>query len=276
MAKKEKRAPVIALKSVNKTFVYKQGGAKHEEAVLTNITADIYAGEYVMLYGPSGCGKTTLLNIMAGLERPTSGQVEIRGDEYVRMSEEAIARFRNRSIGMCFQQFNLISGMSVLENIALPQVVSGTPLRKRRKRALDLLERVGLDVNPKLPAKNLSGGQQQKIAIARALVNNPWILFFDEPTGNLDSKSGAEIMGIISSLAERSKRTIVLITHNQDYLSDADRVLHMLDGTIVKETESAAKTTGRGKSATETAREFADGLEAFLATIEEEDEEAED
>ncbi len=224
------KSHVIKCSKVTKTFTTE----RVSNEVLHGIDLEIFAGEYVILFGPSGCGKSTLLNIIAGLEPVTKGSVKIRSEEITKFNEKQLARQHRTRIGMVFQQFNLIKSLSVIDNIALPQVFSGINLRRRMRRAEHLLQLFGFqkyrDYNP----NELSGGQQQRIAILRALVNNPWILLIDEPTGNLDSKSADEVMTLIRELNEKSKRTILLVTHNPDYITHPHRVLYMRDGLITR------------------------------------------
>lgn len=201
--------------------------------ILHGVNFEIYATEYVIIYGPSGCGKSTLLNLVAGLEKPSSGSLKIRGEELSKLSSTQLARHHRTKIGMVFQQFNLINNLSVLENVALPNIFSGTKFSTRSKRAKHLLDHFRLgELADKIPTE-LSGGEQQRVALARALANNPWILLVDEPTGNLDSKSAEEVMEWLEHLNSKSRRTILLVTHNPDYLHYAHRVMYMKDGQIV-------------------------------------------
>lgn len=203
--------------------------------VLNGIDLEIYSGEYVIFFGPSGCGKSTLLNCIAGLEKPDSGKVVVRGDDLSKMNKSELAKYRNKKIGMIFQQFNVLKSFNVINNIALPQSFDGIPYRRRIARAQHLLSMFDLvKIAKRLPTE-ISGGQQQRVAIARALANNPWILIIDEPTGSLDSKASEEVMDLIERLNSVSKRTVILVTHNPDQLKYAHRVFHMKDGQIIKE-----------------------------------------
>lgn len=203
--------------------------------VLQGVDLEVRAREYVILFGPSGCGKTTLLHLIAGLEKPDSGKVLIRGEDVSHYSKIELARHHRTKIGMVFQQFNLIPTLSVSENIALPELFAGKPLASRMERAYKLLDIFGLKELEANNVNELSGGEQQRVALARSLANNPWILLIDEPTGNLDSKSAGEVMAMIAHLNEYSRRTILMVTHNLDYLHFAHRVLYMKDGKIVDE-----------------------------------------
>lgn len=224
------RVPVIKIDNLVKEY----STTKTVTRVLHGINLEIYFSEFVILFGPSGCGKSTLLNCIAGLETPTAGKVYIRGDDMSKYNKEELALHRCAKIGMIFQQFNVLKSMNVLRNIALPQVFKGLPRKRRLKRSYHMLEMVGMEKYAKYIPTELSGGQQQRIAIARALVNNPWILLADEPTGNLDSKNAEEVMTLLQRLNDKSKRTLVLVTHNPDHLRFADKVVFMRDGLIEK------------------------------------------
>jgi putative ABC transport system ATP-binding protein len=237
---------VISCKDVVKRF---QLSKEKYQSALSGVTFEVRATEYVILFGPSGCGKSTVLHLVAGLERPTSGSIKIRGDELTKFDKVKLARHHRSKIGMVFQQFNLINNLTVRENVALPQMFSGSRYATRMKRAQHLLEAFGLKgLSDNLPSE-LSGGEQQRVAIARALANNPWIILVDEPTGNLDSKSAEEVMDILDRLNQKSRRTILLVTHNPDYLHRAHRVLFMKDGKIVNsKTNRALSDRGRSKT----------------------------
>lgn len=229
--------PVIQLKSVTKDYDL----GKTVAHVLKGVTIDIFPGEYVMLFGASGSGKSTLMNIIAGLEMVTSGKIYIRGTDLSKLNPNEIAQYHRQKIGFVFQSFNLIRSLTVIENVALPQMAAGISKARRMKRAAALLEEVGLSRFANYLPTELSGGQQQRVAIARALVNNPWIILADEPTGNLDSESAGDIMELIKSLNERGKRTIVLITHNPDYIFYPHRVFYVKDGLVTKTVINRAK-----------------------------------
>lgn len=223
------RRPIIEVQNL---VVKYDVGQENETTALVGIDLEIYAGEYVIIFGPSGCGKSTLLNCIAGLERITSGDIKIRGASLKTLTEDELSVHRRQRVGMIFQQFNVLRNMSVLDNVALPQLLAAQSLDKRRERAFRLLKLLNLDRHAHKRPTQLSGGQQQRVAIARSLVNNPWILLADEPTGNLDSKSAGEIMELVQLLNQKSRRTIIMVTHNPDHLVYADRVVYMVDGDI--------------------------------------------
>ncbi|TSC92843.1 MAG: putative ABC transport system ATP-binding protein [Candidatus Berkelbacteria bacterium Licking1014_7] len=228
-AKSSSRA-VIEVKGLEKKFELTKD--KYQVA-LQAVDFDIEATEFVILFGPSGCGKSTVLNLIAGLELPTAGSIKIRGEELTKFNKIQLARHHRTKIGMVFQQFNLIANLSVKENVALPGAFAGSNYETRTKRAEHLLEMFGLTGMADNLPQELSGGEQQKVAIARSLMNNPWIVLVDEPTGNLDSKSSEEVMDILEHLNQKSRRTILLVTHNPDYLNRAHRVFFMKDGKII-------------------------------------------
>jgi len=232
------RTPLIKIEKLTKGFG--QGDARVQ--VLNGIELEIYSGEYIIFFGPSGCGKSTLLNCIAGLEKPDTGKVVVRGEDLSKMNKAELANYRNKKIGMIFQQFNVLKSFNVLNNIALPQSFSGIPYKKRLARAYHLLSMFGLEKIAKRVPTEISGGQQQRVAIARALVNNPWILIVDEPTGSLDSKASEEVMDLIAKLNSVSKRTVILVTHNPEQLKYANRIFHMKDGQIVKKEKKRAVT----------------------------------
>jgi len=229
--------PVIQLKSVTKDYDL----GKTVAHVLKGVTLDIFPGEYAMLFGASGSGKSTLMNIIAGLEIVTSGKIYIRGIDLSKLNSNEMAQYHRQKIGFVFQSFNLIRSLTVIENVALPQMAAGIPKDRRLKRAAALLEEVGLSRYANYLPTELSGGQQQRVAVARALVNNPWIILADEPTGNLDSESAGDIMELIKSLNERGKRTVILITHNPDYIFYPHRVFYVKDGLVTKTVINRAK-----------------------------------
>jgi len=225
-------AKVPVFKAVNVTKTYQLGDV--EVKALQNINLEIYSGEFICIFGQSGCGKSTLLSLVAGLQKPTTGEIFVRGEKLSALNNEGLAKYRRSKIGIVFQSFNLVPSMNILENIALPLTFSRIPKAQRLARAKSLLETVGLAKYAGHSSSQLSGGQQQRVAIARSLVTAPWIILADEPTGNLDSKAADEVMRLLISLNRKSKRTVLLITHNPNYLEYADRVFFMEDGKIIK------------------------------------------
>ncbi|MGM9576116.1 MAG: ABC transporter ATP-binding protein [Anaerovibrio sp.] len=226
----KKDAIAIRLRDIKK--IYKMGG--QELAALNGINLDIKRGEFAALMGPSGSGKSTLMNILGCLDRPTVGSYELEGKEVAHLSDDELAVMRNKHIGFVFQNFNLLSRISSLENVALPLVYAGVGALERRKRAQEVLEAVGLGDRAGHLPNELSGGQRQRVAIARALVNNPEIIMADEPTGNLDTKSTKEIMEIFQEMHGRGK-TIILVTHEPEIAVCANRQLLVRDGVITRD-----------------------------------------
>lgn len=226
----KKDAIAIRLRDIKK--IYKMGG--QELAALNGINLDIKRGEFAALMGPSGSGKSTLMNILGCLDRPTVGSYELEGKEVAHLSDDELAVMRNKHIGFVFQNFNLLSRISSLENVALPLIYAGVGASERRKRAQEVLEAVGLGDRAGHLPNELSGGQRQRVAIARALVNNPEIIMADEPTGNLDTKSTKEIMEIFQEMHGRGK-TIILVTHEPEIAVCANRQLLVRDGVITRD-----------------------------------------
>lgn len=226
----KKDAIAIRLRDIKK--IYKMGG--QELAALNGINLDIKRGEFAALMGPSGSGKSTLMNILGCLDRPTVGSYELEGKEVAHLSDDELAVMRNKHIGFVFQNFNLLSRISSLENVALPLVYAGVGASERRKIAQEVLEAVGLGDRAGHLPNELSGGQRQRVAIARALVNNPEIIMADEPTGNLDTKSTKEIMEIFQEMHGRGK-TIILVTHEPEIAVCANRQLLVRDGVITRD-----------------------------------------
>ena len=222
---------LLELNEVSKIF--RMDGV--EFRALDAVSLKIKPGEYIAIMGPSGSGKSTLMHIIGCLDRPTTGQVILEEKDVSKKKERELAKIRNENIGFVFQQFNLLRRTSALTNVELPLVYAGINAQIRRERAIKVLSDVGLsDKLSNLPSQ-LSGGQQQRVAIARALVNDPSIVLADEPTGNLDSKSGIEIMEIFKKL-NKSGKTIIMVTHEHDIAAYAKRVIQLKDGKIVKDT----------------------------------------
>ena len=201
-----------------------------ETVALENVNMEVQKGEFLSVMGPSGCGKSTLLNIMGLLDLPTSGRVEIAGTDTAGMDDKTLAAFRNRRLGFVFQSFHLINSLNVLDNVELPLLYRKVPAQERRERALAVLEKVGLSHRTRHFPTQLSGGQCQRVAIARAIVGDPDIILADEPTGNLDSKMGIEVMDILHKLNREDGRTIVMVTHNEAQARQTSRVVRFFDG----------------------------------------------
>jgi len=218
--------PLIRIEDLHREFAM---GDQVVHAV-DGITASVNAGEFLAVMGPSGSGKSTLLYLLGGLDRATSGEIWVAGQEIVGLDENALADYRRSEIGFVFQSFFLIPTMTALQNVIFPMVFAQVPVAEREPRALALLERVGLGDRVRHRPTELSGGQQQRVAIARALALNPRIILADEPTGNLDTKTGAEIMQLLMQLNQEEGRTIVAVTHDPSVTDYATRSLHLLDG----------------------------------------------
>jgi putative ABC transport system ATP-binding protein len=218
---------IIKLTGINK--IYRTDEV--ETQALENINIEVEKGEFLSIMGPSGCGKSTLLNIMGLLDNPTSGTIELCNTIIdPKMSDNALAAFRNRTLGFVFQSFHLINSLNVLDNVELPLIYRGMGSSQRSRLAKEVIDRVGLSHRMKHTPVQLSGGQCQRVAIARAIVGNPEIILADEPTGNLDSKMGAEIMELLHRLNKEDGRTIVMVTHNEQQARQTDRIIKMLDG----------------------------------------------
>lgn len=199
---------------------------------LNRINLSIEQGEICCVFGTSGSGKSTLLNILAGLEKPSHGSVLIEGQDICKMSEKKLALFRQKNVGFVFQSYNLMSTLTALENVAMPLQFRGMDKRKRNKYAQDMLNSVGLKDRMKHTPNQMSGGQQQRVGIARAFVARPKIVFADEPTGNLDSKTTKEVMEIMIRLARKHNETLIIVSHDKDIAQYADRIIYIIDGNI--------------------------------------------
>ena len=205
-----------------------------EFTVLSQVTLTVQKGELIAIMGPSGSGKSTLMNIIGCLDRPTSGKYRFENREISTLTDDELALIRNGKIGFVFQTFNLLPRFSALKNVEVPLIYSGVPARSRKERAAPLLEKVGLADRMQHKPTELSGGQQQRVAIARALVNNPPLLLADEPTGNLDSRSGEDILNILTGL-NRQGVTIIIVTHDKDIAARCKRIINLKDGRIVSD-----------------------------------------
>jgi putative ABC transport system ATP-binding protein len=223
-------ASVIRLRSVGKKFLTDEV----ETHALSDITLDIGKGEYVSIAGPSGCGKSTLLSILGLLDSATTGEYWLNGQDVAELPDRDRARVRNREIGFIFQSFNLIGDLTVFENVELPLTYRGMPGTERRERAAAALERVGMQHRAKHLPSQLSGGQQQRVAVARAVAGEPVMLLADEPTGNLDSKSGEAVIDLLAEL-HQSGATICMVTHDPRYARHAQRNVHLFDGRLVEQ-----------------------------------------
>ncbi len=211
------------------TKIYRMGGI--EVRALRGINIGVEKGEFVSIMGPSGSGKSSLMDILGCLSKPTEGSYRLDGKEVGRLSENQLALIRNREIGFIFQAYNLLPRTSALRNVELPMIYARVPRRERRQRALAALETVGLADRVHHKSNEMSGGQQQRVAIARAIVNDPSIFFADEPTGNLDSKSGEEVMKVFQQLSETGN-TILMVTHENDIAAYSQRIIKLRDGLI--------------------------------------------
>ncbi|WP_379132075.1 ABC transporter ATP-binding protein [Paenibacillus sp. sgz500958] len=220
--------PIIEVENLRK--IYRIGSEK--VVALDSISLTIQKGEFCCLLGTSGSGKSTLLNMMAGLEKPTRGSVKIRGETVSAMSEKKLARFRQNYLGFIFQSYNLLPALTALENVALPLTFKGISRKVRERRAAQLLTAVGLQSHARHKPSQMSGGQQQRVGIARAFAAAPSIIFADEPTGNLDSKTTLEVLELMKTLARRREQTLVMVTHDNEIAKVADRVIRIIDGRI--------------------------------------------
>lgn len=205
---------------------------KQEVNALNGVDLEVKRGEFVALVGPSGSGKSTLLNLIGGLDRPSNGTIHIADLELSQAKENELVRYRRERIGFIFQSFNLLATRSAVENVETPLMLANVKPRERRQRALELLESVGLAQRAKHKPNELSGGEMQRVAVARALANRPLLLLADEPTGNLDSRTGQSILNLLSELVQKQNVTLLLVTHDMQVASYADRIVHMLDGQI--------------------------------------------
>ncbi|HUI86371.1 MAG TPA: ABC transporter ATP-binding protein [Nitrososphaerales archaeon] len=210
----------------------KYGSGPESTLALRGVTFSVASGEFVAISGPSGSGKSTLLNAIGALDRPSSGRIFLEGVDISRLSSAELARIRNEKIGFVFQDFNLISRMSTVENVELPLSIRGVPPRERREKAMDLLERFGISDKARKSPRELSGGQRQRVAVARALSSDPSIILADEPTGNLDSQNATLTMDFLKRLNTDFGKTLLIITHDPDVASLAERTILMRDGAV--------------------------------------------
>ena len=220
----------LKVENLSKVYVSSMG----KVASLRNVNFSVNKGEFVSVVGPSGSGKSTLLNMIGALDRPTSGKVFINGIDIFSLNDSQIATMRNNTLGFIFQSYNLINRTTVLKNVEFPGITGGMNDEDRRRRALKLLNFLGIGDKAKYKPTNLSGGQQQRVAIARALMNDPKIILADEPTGNLDTKTGQGVFDLLKLLSSKFRRTIIMVTHNPE-LAATDKTIYIRDGVIEKE-----------------------------------------
>ena len=218
----------IMIKLENVTKIFRTN--EIETMALENMNLEVKKGEFLSIMGPSGCGKSTLLNIMGLLDVPTSGTVQVAGTDTHNMSDREMAAFRNKTLGFVFQSFHLINSLNVLDNVELPLLYRNVSAKERRERAEEVLHKVGMTHRMRHMPTQLSGGQCQRVAIARAIIGNPEIILADEPTGNLDSKMGIEVMDLLRQLNSEDDLTIVMVTHNNDQAKLTSRTIRMFDG----------------------------------------------
>lgn len=226
----ENQNPIIELQDVWK--IYRMGNV--EVPALRGLSVKISPGEFVAIMGPSGSGKSTAMNMVGCLDLPTRGSVILDGRDISKLHESDLAQIRGRRIGFVFQTFNLMPGLTAIENVTLPMIFQSIPRYEREKKARKLLEQVGLGHRLNHRPNKMSGGEQQRVAMARALSNNPEVILADEPTGNLDSKTGIEVMKMLSELHEKESKTIVMVTHDSNIAGYAERIIHLKDGRAIE------------------------------------------
>lgn len=234
--------PIIRISDLSK--IYRVGNEK--VVALDGVNLDIEKGEFCCFLGTSGSGKSTLLNVLAGLEKPTKGSIKIKDISIERLNEKKLAEFRQRNIGFVFQSYNLVNYLNAVENVSMPLVFKGAPKKERIKKSVDILKAVGLPKHLRHKPTQMSGGQQQRVGIARAFVANPDIVFADEPTGNLDSRTSKEVLDLMINLSRRNKKTLIMVTHDLNLARRADRIIYILDGRIEKIEEKEQKEQVRG------------------------------
>ena len=241
----EEKEVIIEVRNAKK--IYRMGQERIH--AVDGISFTVNKGEFCCLLGTSGSGKSTLLNLMAGIEKLTSGDVFIKGQSIRNMSENKLSKFRQDNLGFVFQSYNLLGSMTALENVELPLLFKRVPSAKRRKMARGILKKVGLGERMEHKPKEMSGGQQQRVGIARAFVAKPEVVFADEPTGNLDSKTTIEVMELIKEMAAKHNQTIVMVTHDVSLAAYADKIIHIKDGHIesIEEQESIKKQESNGE-----------------------------
>ncbi|WP_447581651.1 ABC transporter ATP-binding protein [Anaerotignum faecicola] len=219
---------VIRINKLRK--VYRMGDEKI--VAINNVSLNFIKGEICCLLGTSGSGKSTLLNLISGLEKPTKGEIIIHKKHIERMNEDQLAKFRQEYIGFVFQSYNLLGTLTALENVTLPLIFKKVPVKERKERAMEMLKAVGLEDRANHKPSQMSGGQQQRVSIARAFVNNPQVVFADEPTGNLDTKTTYQMMDLMMDLAQKNRQTVIIVTHDLEISVYADRIIHLMDGKV--------------------------------------------
>jgi putative ABC transport system ATP-binding protein len=225
-------------------LVKKYGSGESETYALRNVNFTVAKGDFVSIIGPSGSGKSTLLNMIGALDRPTSGKVYLDGLDISKLPSAELAKIRNRKIGFVFQQFNLLNRISVRDNVELPLAISGVPEKKRRKISMDLLEQFGIKSKARNKPTQLSGGEQQRVAVARALANDPSVILADEPTGNLDTTNTEIVMEILENLHDQTGKTIVIITHNVELAKRTRSAIMIRDGRVYEVTDNLGGNNG--------------------------------
>ena len=238
-AEDSRGTPVIEVDNLYK--IYKVGTNKVR--ALNGVSFKVYEGEFCAIVGTSGSGKSTLLNMMAGLEKPTKGQIVIDGNHIEKMNEKKLVQFRRENVGFIFQSFNLLGTMNALENVALPLSFRGMPKELRLKKAMKMLRLVGLKEHALHKPNQMSGGQQQRVGMARALVVNPRIMFADEATGNLDSKTSKDMMNLMRQVVNEHKKTLVMVTHDDSLAAIADKIIRIVDGKIISVEDKSRNST---------------------------------
>ncbi len=234
MAKRRTRESVIKVDNVEKSFPLGQNGEKNPALleVLRGVTMEVFRGETIAIVGASGAGKSTLLHILGTLDRPTSGTVSYQEKDVFSLDDEGLSRFRNSNIGFVFQFHHLLPEFSAVENVALPALIRGVSLQEALRRAEEMLVTVGLSNRGEHKPPQLSGGEQQRVAVARALINSPMVVLADEPTGNLDTSNAGVVHELIARLSEEHDQTFVIVTHNEKLAKQADRVVRIVDGKV--------------------------------------------
>jgi len=234
MARRTEREIVIRVEDVKKSFpvAHRDGGEKSVLEVLRGITLEIRKGETIAIVGASGAGKSTLLHILGTLDRPSDGKVKYNDLDVASLEDDALSRFRNRHVGFVFQFHHLLPEFSAVENVAIPAMISGVPLRQALTKASEMLAVVGLTSRHDHKPPQLSGGEQQRVAVARALINEPLVVLADEPTGNLDTANAGAVHDLIAKLSREQEQTFVIVTHNEKLAKQADRVVRIVDGVV--------------------------------------------